>query len=163
MEELNIDKIRFEAEMDFVQCLANPDYLTWLAQQKTFENPAFIRYLEYLQYWKRPEYISFLMFPQCLFFLDKLLDPQVREALKSSAVSDIIKKQQDNIWSSHNAKQVKDIQIFAKLLEQHQALFYSQATDNSSIGAPLSSTTTSAEESSQQIILAKPIPHHPPN
>lgn len=43
-------------ELEFVQCLANPSYLNWLAQNKYFTDPAFVKYLAYLQYWRRPEY-----------------------------------------------------------------------------------------------------------
>lgn len=33
-----------------------------LAQQRYFEDPAFLNYLEYLQYWKKPEYAKYIMF-----------------------------------------------------------------------------------------------------
>lgn len=32
-----------------------------LAQNRYFEDEAFIEYLKYLQYWQRPEYIKFIM------------------------------------------------------------------------------------------------------
>lgn len=47
---------RFETELEFVQCLANVQYLHYLAQLRYFEDPAFVNYLEYLQYWRKPEY-----------------------------------------------------------------------------------------------------------
>jgi hypothetical protein len=54
------DKYRFELELEFVQCLANPEYLNWLAQTQHFQNPAFLAFLVYLQYWKTPEYSHFI-------------------------------------------------------------------------------------------------------
>lgn len=70
---------RFQIELEFIQCLANPWYLNSmlhllnrfrqshllfgldLAQQQYFKDEAFIRYLEYLQYWKQPEYAKFIV------------------------------------------------------------------------------------------------------
>ena len=43
-----------------MQCLANPDYLNFLAQQKMYEKPEFVAYLGYLQYFKEPKYAKFL-------------------------------------------------------------------------------------------------------
>ncbi|KAL1797570.1 hypothetical protein ACET3X_004176 [Alternaria dauci] len=54
---------RFELELEFVQCLANPVYLNYLAQQKTLDKPEFVAYLGYLQYFKDPKYIKFLHHP----------------------------------------------------------------------------------------------------
>lgn len=88
-------KLRFQIELEFVQCLANPGYLnreyhvvdkhcisccccacrafpslvsdSWccycfsdLAQNGHFKNKSFINYINYLQYWKKPEYAKFL-------------------------------------------------------------------------------------------------------
>ena len=73
---------RFTIELEFVQCLANPQYLgctfvhyeliisteslvcmgnSDLASCKTLEDPSFVAYLEYLLYWKRPEYAARLL------------------------------------------------------------------------------------------------------
>lgn len=32
-----------------------------LAQNEYFEDPAFLGYLKYLQYWKKPEYVKYIM------------------------------------------------------------------------------------------------------
>lgn len=47
----------------FVQSLANPQYLNHLASQKLFTQPAFVAYLSYLQYWSRPPYLKYLTYP----------------------------------------------------------------------------------------------------
>ena len=55
------NRARFELELEFVQALANPYYLHTLAQQNLLNNPAFINYLEYLQYWKEKDYARFIL------------------------------------------------------------------------------------------------------
>ena len=45
-----------------MQCLANPVYLNFLAQQKTLDRPDFVAYLAYLQYFKDPKYAKFLQY-----------------------------------------------------------------------------------------------------
>jgi hypothetical protein len=54
------DRDRFELELEFVECLANPEYLNWLAQTQHFEDPDFINFLDYLKYWQKPEYCHFI-------------------------------------------------------------------------------------------------------
>ncbi|OAL52859.1 mediator of RNA polymerase II transcription subunit 31 [Pyrenochaeta sp. DS3sAY3a] len=54
---------RFELELEFVQCLANPVYLNYLAQQKILDKPDFVAYLGYLQYFNDPKYAKFLHHP----------------------------------------------------------------------------------------------------
>ena len=63
----------FRQDLEFVCCLANPQYLNSLATQGYFDDEAFIRYLKYLLYFKRPEYVKYILFPHCLFFLEGCL------------------------------------------------------------------------------------------
>ncbi len=58
-----------------------PDYIIDLVAKKYFEEEAFLSYLQYLRYWKEPEYLRLLKVPQCLDTLDMLLDPNVRKEL----------------------------------------------------------------------------------
>ena len=37
-----------------------------------FQDEKFVSYLSYLQYWKKPEYVKFIVYPHCLYFLDQL-------------------------------------------------------------------------------------------
>jgi len=55
------NRARFELELEFVQSLANPFYLHSLAQQNILSQPAFINFLNYLQYWKEKEYARFIV------------------------------------------------------------------------------------------------------
>lgn len=52
---------RFQLELEFVQSLASPHYLNFLAQSLYLDDPAFIAFLEYLKYWKQPEYARFVV------------------------------------------------------------------------------------------------------
>ncbi|KAI9852366.1 MAG: hypothetical protein M1838_000888 [Thelocarpon superellum] len=94
---------RFELELEFVQCLANPSYLNYLATQKLFDDAAFVAYLDYLQYFTRPEYAKFLLYPgptlkslellQQERFRVAILSPEtvnkmIEEELKASMVED---------------------------------------------------------------------------
>lgn len=51
------------AHPQFVQCLANPWYLNHLATQKLLQDPSFVAYLNYLQYFSKPEYTKYLTYP----------------------------------------------------------------------------------------------------
>jgi len=58
--------LRFQMELEFIQCLCHMGYLNCktyldLALTGYFDDPKFIAYLEYLKYWKSPEYSKFLM------------------------------------------------------------------------------------------------------
>jgi len=75
------ERNRFIAELEFVQCLANPSYLNFLAQEGYLKKPEFINYLKYLEYWKDPKYAKLIRYPTCLRFLEPLLDSHFREAI----------------------------------------------------------------------------------
>jgi mediator of RNA polymerase II transcription subunit 31 len=55
------NRARFELELEFVQSLANPFYLHSLAQQGILKQPAFINFLQYLQYWREKDYARFIL------------------------------------------------------------------------------------------------------
>mmetsp|Transcript_3414 Transcript_3414/g.9877 ORF Transcript_3414/g.9877 Transcript_3414/m.9877 type:complete len:137 (-) Transcript_3414:3082-3492(-) len=97
------DARRFELELEFVQCLASPDYLNWLAQSGTLNNPALVNFLDYLQYWLRPEYSTYIIYPHCLFFLELLQSEEFRKALASTAVKDLVHSQQFFFWQHYRA------------------------------------------------------------
>lgn len=71
--------MRFQQELEFVLCLANPRYIYSLAQRNYFGDPKFINFLKYLLYWLQPEYARFVRFPQALQFLKYLQDPDFRK------------------------------------------------------------------------------------
>jgi hypothetical protein len=46
--------------LQFVQLLANPDYVHFLATQKVLEEPEFVEYIRYLEYFRKPDYVKYL-------------------------------------------------------------------------------------------------------
>ncbi|XP_073293046.1 mediator of RNA polymerase II transcription subunit 31 [Primulina huaijiensis] len=100
---------RFLLELEFVQCLANPTYIHYLAQNRYFDDEAFIGYLKYLQYWQRPEYIKFIMYPHCLFFLELLQNPNFRNAMAHPANKELAHRQQFHFWKNHRNNRLKHI------------------------------------------------------
>ena len=85
------NKTRFEYELDFLQSLANPYYIQYLASRKHLQNPALIHFLKYLQYWKQPQYIKYIQYPACLYYLDKLQNELFRQSCEDpNTMNDII-------------------------------------------------------------------------
>ena len=101
--EINEEEKRFILELEFVQCLANPQYLQHLAQNGFFEQQDFINYLKYLCYWQTREYSKYIIFPYCLEILDYLQEESFRLALKSADVALLLHEKQYKHWV-HNRK-----------------------------------------------------------
>ncbi|KAJ6218436.1 hypothetical protein RDWZM_009593 [Blomia tropicalis] len=101
------DKIRLQIELEFVQCLANPNYLNYLAQRGYFKDKSFINYLDYLQYWKKPEYAKFIKYPMCLHFLDLLQHEHFRRELTSTQCAKFIDDQIILHWHHYARKRTK--------------------------------------------------------
>ncbi|KAL9261290.1 Mediator of RNA polymerase II transcription subunit 31-like protein [Drosera capensis] len=100
---------RFVLELEFVQCLANPTYIHYLAQNRYFEDEAFIGYLKYLQYWQRPEYVKFIMYPHCLYFLELLQNSSFRAAMAHPGNKELAHRQQFYFWKSYRNNRLKHI------------------------------------------------------
>lgn len=75
---------RFDLELEFVQALANPYYLNHLAAQKLLQQPSFVAYLKYLQYWSQPPYLKYLAYPGPTLRNLELLQ---QEAFRKSIIS----------------------------------------------------------------------------
>jgi len=101
------NKLRFQIELEFVQCLANPNYLNFLAQRGHFREATFINYLKYLQYWKEPEYAKYLKYPMSLYFLDLLQYPEFRKELANNRCAKFIEDQQLLHWQNYIRKRTK--------------------------------------------------------
>ncbi|CAF0742607.1 unnamed protein product [Rotaria sordida] len=95
---INDDRQRFLLDLEFVQTLANPQYLNFLAQRNYFKNQAFINYLKYLLYFKEDNYIKYIHYPQALYFLDLLQREQFRQELVNTAYCRQIEDQQLLAW-----------------------------------------------------------------
>ncbi|PRP77588.1 aldehyde oxidase and xanthine dehydrogenase [Planoprotostelium fungivorum] len=97
---------QFSIELEFVQCLANPEYLKYLAQSRYLQDKAFVNYLEYLQYWKQPQYAKFIIYPHCLYFLELLQEEAFRRELLNPAFSVYIHQQQFYHWMYYRNKRL---------------------------------------------------------
>jgi mediator of RNA polymerase II transcription subunit 31 len=103
---------RFELELEFVQALASPAYLHFLATSRVdnenestgggllLQDPAFQNYLKYLfQTWTKPEYSRFISYPHCLYFLQLLIDkPAVLKEWTLPAFRNFCHQQQFMSW-----------------------------------------------------------------
>lgn len=93
------DEKRLIIEMEFVQNLANARYLLYLSQNRYLSDERFLQFLKYLRYWKEPKYAKLLIFPQCLAFLDALLDNEsFRNELTVAQFTEFIHQQQGSHW-----------------------------------------------------------------
>ncbi|KAJ3121275.1 Mediator of RNA polymerase II transcription subunit 31 [Nowakowskiella sp. JEL0407] len=106
MEESDEEsKLRFQLELEFVQCLANPSYLQYLAQERYLQNEEFIDYLRYLKYWQKPEYAKFIIYPFALELLDLLIDHEsFRSALLLPETAIFIHQKEFFHWQWHRIK-----------------------------------------------------------
>ncbi|CAB1119271.1 unnamed protein product [Ectocarpus sp. CCAP 1310/34] len=90
---------RFEMELELMNCLASPEYLHYLAQSGYLDDRAFVRFLEYLQYFKRPEYAKFITYPHSLAMLDLLINnPPFRKEIAHVSFRDFVHQQQFLHW-----------------------------------------------------------------
>ena len=97
------DDERFLVELEFVQNLANPKYLQYLAQNRYFQDDQFMNFLRYLRYFQQVEYARHLVFPQCLAFLDALVSrPQFVEDLANPFFVEHLHAQQGLFWQFSN-------------------------------------------------------------
>ena len=86
-EEVNYTQeelFRFIQDLEFVQCLANPNYLKYLSDKGYLDDNNFLNYLKYLLYFKKVEYMKYLTYERCLLFLDLLQYKGFREQLKQN-------------------------------------------------------------------------------
>ena len=79
-----------QIELEFVQCLGNPNYLHFLAQRGYFKESNFINYLGYLMYWKEPQYVKYIKFPVCLHFLELLQHESFRKEIVNGQARNLL-------------------------------------------------------------------------
>ncbi|KAH8248435.1 hypothetical protein KR032_008442, partial [Drosophila birchii] len=120
-------KRRWQIELEFVQCLSNPNYLNFLAQRGFFKDQSFINYLKYLQYWKEPDYAKYLMYPMCLYFLDLLQYEHFRREIVNSQCCKFIDDQAILQWQHYTRKRIKLIENVNAAHQQQQQQQQQQA------------------------------------
>lgn len=104
---------RWEVELEFVQSLANIQYVNWLAQNDYLADPAFVNYLQYLSYWKEPKYAKYVVYPDCLHVLTLLQSEDFRKSivnpeLINTLMNDMVKRWQSQEDSIELAQKTKE-------------------------------------------------------
>jgi mediator of RNA polymerase II transcription subunit 31 len=97
---------RFALELEFVMSLANPRYIHHLAKEKFLDDPSFVAYLDYLQYWREPAYARFLHYPHALYFLGQLQRPEFRKAMANPRAAEHVFSQQFFHWQRSRTEQL---------------------------------------------------------
>ncbi|KAK0135558.1 Mediator of RNA polymerase II transcription subunit 31 [Merluccius polli] len=105
---------RFQSELEFIQCLANPNYLNFLAQRGYLREKPFVNYLKYLLYWKEPDYAKFLKYPHCLHMLELLQYEHFRKELVNAQCAKFIDEQQLLHWQHYSRKRTRLQQALAE-------------------------------------------------
>ena len=101
------EEIRFFQDAEFVQALSNIDYVLWIAKQGYFDQHAFMNYLEYLTYFKLPEYAIHLTYMRGIEVLDFVRDPKIRTLLKEDPLT-LRRILMDQLWSAWARKEEVD-------------------------------------------------------
>jgi mediator of RNA polymerase II transcription subunit 31 len=107
---------RFRAELEFVQCLANPSYLFHIASDGYFDPTSdkgltMAKYLRYLRYWRQPRYARFVTYPDALEVLDLLQDEGFRTMLADANFINFIRNQQIAHWAHYaRNRSLEDLQ-----------------------------------------------------
>ncbi|KAJ3014086.1 hypothetical protein HKX48_005336 [Thoreauomyces humboldtii] len=99
---------RFTLELEFVQCLANPQYLQFLAQQQYFCSPSFLNYLAYLRYWGTPEYAKHITYPYALHILELLQHPWFRHACAGPDMTRFIHEKEYHHWKVYRKNRIAE-------------------------------------------------------
>ncbi|XP_068950247.1 mediator of RNA polymerase II transcription subunit 31 [Petaurus breviceps papuanus] len=128
------NRLRFQLELEFVQCLANPNYLNFLAQRGYFKDKAFVNYLKYLLYWKEPDYAKYLKYPQCLHMLELLQYEHFRKELVNAQCAKFIDEQQILHWQHYSRKRMRLQQALAEQQQQPPQQLSSSSSSASSAG-----------------------------
>jgi mediator of RNA polymerase II transcription subunit 31 len=63
---------QFLQDSEFVQALANPDYVVWIAREGYLRRGDFVNYLQYLNYMTSPQYSVHLNYTKGLDVLEIL-------------------------------------------------------------------------------------------
>ena len=136
-------RLRFQIELEFVQCLGNPNYLNFLAQRGYFKESTFINYLKYLQYWKEPQYVKFIKYPVCLHYLELLQHATFRKEIVNAQCTKFLDDQTILQWQHYSRKR-------PKLVENAAAANTAEVASTPASNAPSNSGTAQASSSTKQ-------------
>ena len=66
-----------------------------------------MNYLEYLRYWKKPEYVKYIKYPQCIYMLELLQYEQFRTELVNTPCAKFIEDQMLLQWQYYIRKRIR--------------------------------------------------------
>ena len=78
-----------------------------LASIGVLEDPAFVKYLEYLRYWEQPQYAKFVHYPHAFYFLEQLRRPEFRKAMQNPRLAEAAHGHQFWHWQKSRTEQVE--------------------------------------------------------
>ncbi|KAI4291298.1 mediator of RNA polymerase II transcription subunit 31 [Pancytospora philotis] len=90
----------FEKDLEFVQLLCNPDYIKWLYNRGFFADAAFKAYLRHLLYFKSPDYCKYLLYPQCVPIVERLLADGILDELANNTFYEQLSEEQFYLWKA---------------------------------------------------------------
>eukprot|EP00762_Andalucia_godoyi_P004011 ANDGO_05606.mRNA.1 Mediator of RNA polymerase II transcription subunit 31 len=94
------DLQRFRQDVEFIELLANPEYLHTLAVRKYFDDALFLSYLSALRKrFSEPSFSAWIRFPVALTMLHLLQDPLFRKELLEPAFFQYIHSQMVLHWT----------------------------------------------------------------
>lgn len=112
-----------------MQSLANPMYVHFLAQNQFLEDQRFLRYLEYLEYWRRPENAKYIVYPNCLHMLTLLKQPNFRQEICKVEVAKMV-------MDDYYAKWAGDVSVDAAGAADDAGVGQAQSTGGSGGSGP---------------------------
>lgn len=98
---------RWEVELEFVQSLANLQYLSYIVQNGYLKDEKFINYLTYLTYWQGKEYSRHIVYPDCLHILTLLQNEQFRIEIGNSNLTNALFIDMVDYWKEEIYKDEK--------------------------------------------------------
>lgn len=123
---------RWEIELEFVQSLANTQYVVYLAQQGYFNDKSFLNYLNYLNYWKDPKFSKFLVYPNCLHILTLLQNDQFRLELFNQNFTNVLYNDMVESWKEPLFKDEPDQQQHNQIIQKSQSQNQDKGKDTNS-------------------------------
>ncbi|KAF7703948.1 Mediator of RNA polymerase II transcription subunit 31 [Cucumispora dikerogammari] len=67
------EELQFIEDIKCLQLLLNKEYINYLIDLGLFKEENFLLYMKYLRYFHRNEYITSIIYPDCLIILEKLI------------------------------------------------------------------------------------------
>ncbi|KAF2356536.1 Mediator complex subunit Med31 [Trinorchestia longiramus] len=129
-------RLRFQVELEFVQCLANPNYIHFLAQRNYFKEQTFVNYLKHLLYWKEPEYAKHLKYPMSLYFLDLLQHESFRKEIVNGQCAKYIDDQMILHWQHYTRKRMKILETGTQNTAGNVTMSCGGGGGGSTLGSP---------------------------